>query len=64
MVVVAISMADETYNKIEATRNGFHDGKAILFKRSPFYVKLLLKGLESMEKDNNGRITKHTTNGG
>lgn len=58
MVVVAISMTDDLFNRIEKARNGFYDKKAVVFKRSPFYAKLLERGLTLMDKEkNNGTGT-------
>lgn len=47
-VIVAISMSTELFEKIERLREQANEkDTAIIFKRSPFYVKVLQKGLEN-----------------
>ncbi len=47
-ITVCISIKKELYDKIEKAMNGQYNNKAIFFKRSPFYAKVLEAGVESM----------------
>lgn len=51
-ITVCVSIPKELYDRIEHAMNGKYDHKAILFKRSPFYAKVLEAGVESMEIKN------------